>query len=77
MDQHDRAIYEAIKTEIDKANDLTNDSQVQRDAFERALDLVQDSPWRASFYLPGDLDARFYQAMTGYRWDGVHPVNKK
>ena len=77
MDQHDRVIYEAIKTEIDKANDLTNDPQVQRDAFERASDLVQDSPWRADFSLPGDLDARFYQAMTGYKWSGATPVNKK
>jgi len=64
MDQHDREIYEAIKTEIDKANDLTNNPQVQREAFERACDLIDQSPWRVSFHLPGDLDERFTKAMT-------------
>ena len=65
MDKSDRAAYQAIKAEIDKATDLTNDPQVQRAAYERACDLVDSSPWRAAWNLPGDLDDRFKRAMIG------------
>jgi hypothetical protein len=65
MDKSDRAAYQAIKAEIDKATDLTNDPQVQRAAYERACDLVDQSPWRAAWNLPGDLDERFKKAMGG------------
>ena len=65
MDKSDRAAYEAIKTQIDKATDLRLDPQVQRAAYERACDLVDSSPWRAAWNLPGDLDERFKKAMIG------------
>jgi len=65
MDKSDRAAYEAIKTQIDKATDLRLDPQVQRAAYEKAVDLVDSSPWRAAFHLPGDLDERFKKAMIG------------
>ena len=65
MDKSDRATYQAIKAEIDKATDLTNDPQVQRAAYERACDLLDSSPWRAAWNLPGDLDDRFKKAMIG------------
>ena len=50
---------------MEKARDWGFDPQVQRAAYERACDLVDSSPWRAAWNLPGDLDERFKKAMIG------------